>query len=118
MNNETVLKVYKRAKLVCEVCGRPFYDPKSQKQLAHRIKAKYRKKYGEHIIDHPINLKAVCCLTPCNSSVDLGVKVAEINELLEEIYNALLIPESEQVYEKIEKSNFFSGVVKKTLTLN
>ena len=101
MNQATRLKVFVRSKWRCEVCGLPLHHHKAIKQIAHIIKAKYKKKYGEEVIDHPFNLKAVCCVSPCNNKVDLGVKVGLINELLKRIYDDLGYAEEDRIYEKM-----------------
>lgn len=83
---ETRLKVFKKARFQCQVCGLPFYSDKATPQLAHQIKqSKYNiKKYGKEVIHHPLNLKAVCSLS-CNAKADLGVKEELIKKLVMKI---------------------------------
>ena len=56
---------------ICEVCNKPLTN--TTWQGAHRIantKAN-RKKWGDLIIDHPLNIAIVCSLT-CNHYVNIG----------------------------------------------
>lgn len=54
----------------CEVCGAPFYN---RPQGAHRIANTLanRKKWGDSIIDHPLNIAIVCSLE-CNQDCNIG----------------------------------------------
>ena len=63
---------------VCEVCGKPL----SNWQGAHRIantKAN-RKKWGDVIIDHPLNIAIVCSLK-CNDKCNIGNKPGDCYRL-------------------------------------
>lgn len=70
---------------VCEVCGRPLRD--GQPQGAHRIgnTKTNRQKYGEFVIDHPLNIGMVCCLK-CNGILDISRNPAECIKLCKKIY--------------------------------
>ena len=70
---------------VCEVCGRPLRD--GQPQGAHRIgntKAN-RAKYGDMVIDHPLNIGYTCGLK-CNAALDISRNPAECIKLCKRIY--------------------------------
>lgn len=70
---------------VCEVCGRPLSD--GQPQGAHRIgntKAN-RAKYGDMVIDHPLNVGYTCSLK-CNAALDISRNPAECIKLCKRIY--------------------------------
>lgn len=72
---------------VCEVCGRPLAD--GQPQGAHRIgntKAN-RAKYGDFVIDHPLNIGMTCCLK-CNGALDISRNTGAIIRLCARIYAA------------------------------
>ena len=71
---------------VCEVCGRPLRD--GQPQGAHRIgntKAN-RAKYGDLVIDHPLNIGYTCSLK-CNGALDISMNPAACIQLCKRIYN-------------------------------
>lgn len=59
-------------------------------QLAHRMaKTKANlKKYGEKIIDHPMNLRLTCSLA-CNSAVLIDNKPIEKEQLIQSIKKAI-----------------------------
>lgn len=62
-------------------------------QIAHRIantKAN-AKRYGQEVIDHPLNLAATCSLS-CNAKMNIGFKTREADELAEKIKKLLAIP--------------------------
>lgn len=60
-------ELFEKAGWLCEICGAPLAS--GQPQLAHRVpKTKTNlKRYGEDVIDHPLNLCPVESLR-CNSS--------------------------------------------------
>lgn len=67
---------------VCEVCGKIL----TTWQGAHRIantKAN-RKKWGDFIIDHPLNIAIVCSLK-CNDKCNIGNNIGKSLELVEKI---------------------------------
>ena len=70
---------------VCEVCGRPLRD--GQPQGAHRIgnTIANRRKYGDFVIDHPLNIGMTCCLK-CNGVLDISRNPAECIKLCKRIY--------------------------------
>lgn len=68
----------------CEICGKMLTH--SSWQGAHRIAntKSNRKKYGDMIIDHPMNIAIVCSLK-CNDDCNIGFNKAETLNLLEKI---------------------------------
>ena len=65
--------------------GRPLRD--GQPQGAHRIgntKAN-RRKYGDFVIDHRLNIGMTCCLK-CNGALDISRNPAECIKLCKRIY--------------------------------
>ena len=70
---------------VCEVCGRPLRD--GQPQGAHRIgnTKTNRQKYGDFVIDHPLNIGMTCCLK-CNGVLDISGNPAACIKLCKKIY--------------------------------
>jgi hypothetical protein len=71
---------------LCEVCGKPLKD--GQPQGAHRIgntKAN-RAKYGDMVIDNPLNIGYVCSLK-CNAALDISRNSAACIKLCSRIYN-------------------------------
>lgn len=69
---------------VCEVCRKPLTE--STWQGAHRIantKAN-RKKWGDWIIDHPLNIAIVCSLT-CNHYCNIGYNTGACLGLVKKI---------------------------------
>ena len=71
---------------VCEVCGRPLRD--GQPQGAHRIgntKAN-RAKYGDMVIDHPLNIGYTRSLK-CNGALDISGNTGEAIKLCRRIYD-------------------------------
>lgn len=77
---------YMRAGEACEVCGGPLPD---YFELAHRIpqRSHWRKKYGDAIIHHPLNMR-VTCRGGCNDSVSLGENEILHEQVLQEIREA------------------------------
>jgi hypothetical protein len=71
---------------VCEVCGRPLAD--GQPQGAHRIgnTRANRAKYGDMVIDNPLNIGMTCSLK-CNGALDVSRNPAECIKLCKAIYN-------------------------------
>lgn len=69
---------------VCEVCGKPLTS--SSWQGAHRIAntKPNRAKWGNWIIDHPMNIAIVCSLA-CNQSCNIGFNPGASLELIEQI---------------------------------
>ena len=70
---------------ICEACGRPLTD--GQPQGAHRIgntKAN-RAKYGDFVIDHPLNIGYACSLK-CNGELDISHDTGACFRLCAEIY--------------------------------
>ena len=77
-------KMIADAGYICEICGKSVnYD---LFQLAHRItKSKVNiNKYGDKIINHPINMKVVCGLA-CNSKANIGYNPTLEKEIVDEI---------------------------------
>ena len=72
---------------VCEVCGRPLRD--GQPQGAHRIgnTKTNRQKYGDFVIDHPLNIGMTCCLK-CNGALDISRDIGAVIRLCARIYAA------------------------------
>lgn len=68
----TFLAIYSRDRGKCVVCG---YSANryGTAQLAHVIPNRKHniRKYGEAVINHPLNLKLTCCLE-CNAAVSLS----------------------------------------------
>lgn len=70
---------------VCEVCGRPLND--GQPQGAHRIgnTKSNRQKYGDTVIDSPLNIGYTCSLK-CNGELDISENPAQCIALIKKIY--------------------------------
>lgn len=70
---------------VCEVCGRPLQD--GQPQAAHRIGNTQvnRAKYGDMVIDSPLNVGYTCSLK-CNGELDITQNPARVMALILRIY--------------------------------
>ncbi len=70
---------------VCEVCGRPLRD--GQPQGAHRIgnTKMNRAKYGNFVIDHPLNI-GITCSIKCNGALDISGDPSECIGLCKTIY--------------------------------
>ena len=68
ITQETRKELFERAEWLCEVCGQPLIM--GQPQLAHRLPKTVSNldKYGEDLIDDPLNLVVVDALR-CNDSV-------------------------------------------------
>ena len=77
MNKENYRKAYSRDNYQCTICGQ------RATQIAHRIgQTKLNKKlYGNYIIDHVCNIKAVCSLE-CNKKVDVS-EITNLNGVIE-----------------------------------
>lgn len=94
--DETKRIVFGRAGYRCEAilhngpCNRLFSHPSASPQLAHIVKKSKAnlKKYGDRIINHPLNLKAVCSLAH-NSTVDLGHNQHAIDKHIDKIKRAI-----------------------------
>ena len=67
---------------VCEICGQTL----TTWQGAHKIAntKSNRKKWGDFIIDHPMNIAIVCSLK-CNDACNIGYNKAETLNLIEKI---------------------------------
>lgn len=70
---------------VCEVCGKSITP--SSGQMAHRIgnTIQNRKKYGNLVIDHILNVGMTCSLK-CNARLDISGNPGECVKLCETIY--------------------------------
>ena len=70
---------------ICEVCGAPLND--GQPQGAHRIgnTQANRAKYGDMVIDSPLNIGYTCSLK-CNGALDISHNPAECIKLCIKIY--------------------------------
>ena len=81
---ELRIEIFKNAQWICEICGSSLNS--GVPQLAHRIaKTKSNiKKYGDEIINHRLNLVAVCSLC-CNSKCNIGNNPVKAFSLLEGI---------------------------------
>lgn len=81
--------IFERDSWTCVICGKPLSDGVAQ--LAHGIsKSKCNiKKYGESVINHPLNLFSVESLK-CNSKCNIGMNPVKTNELVEKIRDAML----------------------------
>lgn len=68
----------------CSVCGKPLSE--GQPQGAHLISNTQanRRKYGELVMDHPLNIAMVCSL-PCNHDCDIGQNPGECLRLAKRI---------------------------------
>ncbi len=68
----------------CEVCGEPL--PAHGGQMAHRIgnTIMNRKKWGDRIIDHPLNVGMTCSLE-CNQKLDISYNPGECEKLVKKI---------------------------------
>ena len=80
MNKDNYIKAYTRDDYVCQICN------SRATQIAHRIgQGKLNRKiYGDYIIDHVVNLKAVCSLS-CNTKVDVTNNPVKREEVLKEV---------------------------------
>ncbi len=69
---------------VCEVCGKPLTN--STWQGAHRIAntKTNRAKWGNFVIDHPLNIAIVCSLA-CNHVCNIGYNQGECLKLVQQI---------------------------------
>jgi len=78
----------------CQNCGAEagFYGTP---QLAHKIaNTKYfRLKYGNEVIDHPLNRVLTCSLA-CNSAMNLGHSTARADELRDTIMREIHGPDA------------------------
>lgn len=87
---ELKLSMYNKAHGRCEVCGKRI--PFTEAQLAHRIpKTKnYLDIYGSDVINHPLNMAAVCSLK-CNDAVLMkpATQPVKASELLHRIQEDL-----------------------------
>ena len=83
-------EIFRRDRWMCQNCGRHVMIHGTA-QLAHLIaqtKAN-RKKFGNCVIDHPLNRVATCCLY-CNGRMNLGNNPVKANELADKIRDELL----------------------------
>lgn len=83
---ETRQAIFERDGYMCRVCGLSIYR-KGTPQLGHRIGQgkMWRKKYGDAVIYHPLNMWSVCDLE-CNAKADISRNTEEREKLLDEIY--------------------------------
>ena len=72
--------------MVCYICGKPLN--KSTMQMAHKIgnTIQNRKKYGDFVIDHIMNVEMTCSLG-CNSQVDISKDTGKCIRLIKSIYD-------------------------------
>lgn len=70
---------------VCEICGEPL--TRYSGQMAHRIgnTEKNRKKYGNFVVDHKLNVAWTCSLG-CNQKADISYNPVECAKLCKRIY--------------------------------
>lgn len=89
MEDERVA-IFERDNYRCQNCQKSVFS-KGTPQLAHRIAntVANRKKYGDCVIDHPLNRVATCTLY-CNGKMNIGNKPREAEELADKIRDALL----------------------------
>lgn len=82
-------KILERDGYECRICGKSVYI-NGVPQLAHRIGqgVQQRKKYGDAIIYHSLNMWSTCSLE-CNAKADITRKTEERELLLDEILNAI-----------------------------
>jgi len=82
-------KILARDGYKCRICGESVYAH-GVPQLAHRIGQgiQQRKKYGDEIIYHSLNMWSVCSLE-CNAKADITRKTEERELLLDEILAAI-----------------------------
>lgn len=68
----------------CEVCGQQLTN---NAQMAHRIgnTKMNRKKYGDFIIDHRLNVGMTCNLA-CNAKLDISFNPRKCIEICKKIY--------------------------------
>lgn len=73
---------------ICEVCGAPLG---TKAQGAHRIAntKSNRAKYGDLVIDHPLNIAMVCSLA-CNQVCNIGQDPGKSLRLVEKIIKSEL----------------------------
>jgi len=97
MNNRQKLEaedqrneIFRRDEYRCRHCGLSVYS-KGTPQLAHGI-AKTKtaiKKYGDSVVNHPMNLFSTCSLY-CNSRMNIGNNPVKVIELVEKIRDKML----------------------------
>ena len=82
-------KIFMRDGYTCQNCGGSIYAY-SFPQLAHCIAATVSniRKYGKEVINHPDNMKSVCCLT-CNDAMNIGFSTMQANELANKINESI-----------------------------
>lgn len=82
--------IIKRDRWTCQHCGKPA-NWQGTLQLAHLIAEtkSNRKKYGNCVIDHPLNRVLTCSLY-CNGRMNIGNNPAQANELADKIRDELL----------------------------
>ena len=70
---------------VCEVCGEAISPYTGQ--MAHRIgnTIQNRKKFGDFVVDHPLNVGMTCSLS-CNAELDISKNPGECMKLCHRIY--------------------------------
>lgn len=82
--------IFRRDCYCCQICGGSIYDEGAHPQLAHKVPATIAnlKKYGKHIIHHPLNLVLVDCLR-CNDAANVGQNKLEEQAIIGAIRKAL-----------------------------
>lgn len=89
MDDELRSYIFARDGYRCRSCRHSIYRD-GFPQIAHRIadtKAN-AKRYGQGVIDHPLNLASTCSLY-CNGRMNIGFKSREADELAEKIKKLL-----------------------------
>ena len=82
-------RIFARDNWKCRICGKSIYI-NGTPQLGHRIGQgiQQRKKYGDAIIYHSLNMWSVCSLE-CNAKADITRKTEERETLIDEILYAI-----------------------------
>ena len=83
-------EIFKRDAYCCRHCGMSIFRHGTP-QIAHGIaKSKHAlKKYGDSVINHPLNLFSTCSLY-CNSRKNIGNNPVKVIEMVDRIRDALL----------------------------
>lgn len=79
-------RIFEREDWSCVRCERFVLTKGLHPQIAHRIPntKSMRRRYGDEVIDHELNVALVCCLD-CNNAIQLTNKPREAEELAERI---------------------------------
>ena len=88
--SEERIKIYERDNGLCQHCYKEV--PFTSFDLAHQIAdAKWaRKKYGDRVIDHPLNRVVTCKKACCNDGVLITFNKVKAGELADKIRDELL----------------------------